>query len=384
MSTIVWNKNYGAAQNDYAQSITMVSANDLLVGANTNSVGNGAYDSWLIRIKESGDIRCVDTSTTNACLSVNLENGLVAKYDFSGNANDVSGNGHNGVVNGATLVADRFGNANKAYDFTSSTDKIVISNSPSLSLTGNFGFNFWINIRSFNGSFNSIMSKMESGSCNHYGYFMGMMSWNGDNKIEFQADPICSNANAYLPNNNGVLLTNQWYNIGITYNQSSSKLKYYKNGVIFDSIIQTLNIQNTTYDLIIGNHVTYPYTINSAGGNFDGAIDDIRIYNRELSPCEMDSLYIPAITTGIVENKSSNVNSLVYPNPASNALFINLKEHEVKSIEILNTVGQSLLYEKIDNSNSEINIENLATGIYLYRIKLSGGSIKTGKFIIER
>jgi len=44
-------------------------------------------------------------------------NGLVAWYPFNGNANDESGNGNNGVVNGATLTADRFGNANGAYSF---------------------------------------------------------------------------------------------------------------------------------------------------------------------------------------------------------------------------------------------------------------------------
>jgi hypothetical protein len=43
-----------------------------------------------------------------------ITNGLVAAYEFSGNADDVSGNGNDGVVNGATLTADRFGNAGSA------------------------------------------------------------------------------------------------------------------------------------------------------------------------------------------------------------------------------------------------------------------------------
>jgi len=42
---------------------------------------------------------------------INLDSGLVAYYPFNGNANDESGNGNNGTVNGATLTADRFGNA---------------------------------------------------------------------------------------------------------------------------------------------------------------------------------------------------------------------------------------------------------------------------------
>ncbi|CAK0770930.1 hypothetical protein CCP4SC76_5380005 [Gammaproteobacteria bacterium] len=46
-----------------------------------------------------------------------VTNGLVAAYEFSGNANDISGNAHNGTTNGATLTTDRFGNANNAYYF---------------------------------------------------------------------------------------------------------------------------------------------------------------------------------------------------------------------------------------------------------------------------
>ncbi len=44
-------------------------------------------------------------------------NGLVGYWPFNGNANDESGNGNNGTNNGATLTADRFGNANSAYGF---------------------------------------------------------------------------------------------------------------------------------------------------------------------------------------------------------------------------------------------------------------------------
>ena len=43
--------------------------------------------------------------------------GLVAYYPFNGNANDESGNGNHGTVNGATLANDQNGNENKAYEF---------------------------------------------------------------------------------------------------------------------------------------------------------------------------------------------------------------------------------------------------------------------------
>ncbi|MFM7769023.1 MAG: hypothetical protein ACKO8Q_00520, partial [Bacteroidota bacterium] len=54
-----------------------------------------------------------------------MQSGLVGYWPFCGNANDASGNGNNGTVNGATLTADRFGNANSAYSFDGVNDGIL-------------------------------------------------------------------------------------------------------------------------------------------------------------------------------------------------------------------------------------------------------------------
>ena len=51
-------------------------------------------------------------------------NGLVGWWPFNSNANDESGNGNNGTVNGAILTTDRFGQANSAYSFDGVNDNI--------------------------------------------------------------------------------------------------------------------------------------------------------------------------------------------------------------------------------------------------------------------
>ena len=66
-----------------------------------------------------------------------LSDGLMAYYAFNGNANDESGNGNNGTVNGATLTTDRLGNANNAYSFDGEDDYIKVPNSPSIDVAGN-------------------------------------------------------------------------------------------------------------------------------------------------------------------------------------------------------------------------------------------------------
>ena len=65
-------------------------------------------------------------------------NGLVGYWPFNGNANDASGNGNNGVVNGATLTSDRTGNANAAYNFNGSSSLIEIPDTNKFNLSRDF------------------------------------------------------------------------------------------------------------------------------------------------------------------------------------------------------------------------------------------------------
>ena len=63
-------------------------------------------------------------------------NGLVGWWPFNGNANDESGNNLNGTVNGASLVSDRFGSANKSYSFNGTSNYIEVADNNLLDITG--------------------------------------------------------------------------------------------------------------------------------------------------------------------------------------------------------------------------------------------------------
>ena len=72
-------------------------------------------------------------------------NGLVSYWGFNGNANDASGNAHNGTVNGATLTTDRFGNANSAYSFNGSTSYISVPHNAAFNMQ-QATWNVWVKI----------------------------------------------------------------------------------------------------------------------------------------------------------------------------------------------------------------------------------------------
>jgi hypothetical protein len=205
-----------------------------------------------------------------------LSDGLVAYYPFNGNANDESGNGNNGTVNGATLIVDRFGNANKAYSFDGN-DIIRISNNDSLNFgTSDFSMSLWIKP---NSEYCQIIGKdVFPGGL--LGYYLSIGAA-GTRKLRFATRNVSDNT---LDSPNP--LPNEWtYIVAV---RKSNILKLYINGTLDSSLSEssTTNVSSNA-DFKIGRFDEWIGVQSSFYGN----IDDIRIYNRALSETEIQQLY---------------------------------------------------------------------------------------------
>ena len=69
----------------------------------------------------------------------------VLRYDFAGNANDLSGNNHHASIHGALLTADRFGMANNAFQFDGIQSRLVTANADDLQ-SGATTVSFWVRV----------------------------------------------------------------------------------------------------------------------------------------------------------------------------------------------------------------------------------------------
>jgi hypothetical protein len=196
-----------------------------------------------------------------------FSNGLVAYYPFNGNANDESGNGNNGLVNGATFVADRFGNPRAACLFNGHSDYIEIPNSSSFYLPNQITISLWL--------------KLQSDAPYYYPYHI----------IEKQdAWGIGQRGNDIHGSNGpweGVWSLNLEFNRFLHYvlSYDGNTIKVYINGILNGSKAQSGLINTNSNNIFIGKY--------SLSGNyyFDGIIDDIRVYNRSLNDNEISSLY---------------------------------------------------------------------------------------------
>jgi gliding motility-associated-like protein len=222
-------------------------------------------------------------------LPLSLQSGLVGYWPFCGNANDESGNGNNGAVNGATLTTDRFGNADNAYSFDGD-DWISLGDPDELELSQDFTISCWFNSAT-NGTFNTFLSKASCNEPNIQGYVLGLQDFptSGANpKVHFQSYPYMSDATPLLPGSNGIVSPNSWKNFSVVYNKTLQILKYYVDGNEIFSINVSLTISNTTLQAFIGRHINQ----NGGGcgsGYFNGKIDDISIWNRILSAAEISA-----------------------------------------------------------------------------------------------
>lgn len=214
-----------------------------------------------------------------------LTNGLVAYYPFKGNANDATGNGHDGTTNNVSLATDRFGNVNSCYSFNGSSSYITISNTSSLSPTGSFSVSFWV-MQNSTSYPEIVISKSLSGD-NSAGWFVAFEPpYNGyQGGIQFQAAPDFNPSEPSIT----PLGLNKWYQACYTYTGSNGLCNAYLNGALVDSVNNFYSSSVSPRNLTIGaQEYQVPGQYNYF---FSGKLDDFRIYNRALATNEVAQLY---------------------------------------------------------------------------------------------
>jgi prepilin-type N-terminal cleavage/methylation domain-containing protein len=225
--------------------------------------------------------------TFGASLQNNLSINLVGEWTFDdGTARDTSGYGNNGAVTGATLTADRRGQANKAYDFNGATSNILVADSNSLDITGAITLEAWVNNVNTGAALDGgIVWKSTAiyGGAVNLTYELGFL----DGSLYFQIGNGANTESVSYPWAEG---SSSWHHIAATWDGTTSvtAMKIYVNGVsksIADSNT-VASIRVTADPVKIGGA-----TANPAYAFFKGSLDDVRIYNQTFSLSQIQQLY---------------------------------------------------------------------------------------------
>jgi hypothetical protein len=209
------------------------------------------------------------------------KDGLVGWWPFNGNANDESGNGNHGTVNGATLTTDRDGISSSAYSFDGVSNFIDLNNTENLILNDGLTFSAWFNSKDIRMA--SIVDKETYPSEGNYGYRLNIRSdesiWaeHGNYGVPKIGAQTAIAKKSYEINN--------WVHIVGILDNIKGLNTLYLNNVLFDSVSIKLLISNSK-KIQVGKATLVQ------GEYFNGIIDDIAIYNRALSDLEVKQLYI--------------------------------------------------------------------------------------------
>ena len=219
---------------------------------------------------------------------------LSATNDNTGTStafDDQSGQGNNGTASGTLVVADTSEGGSFAFDFDGVNDYIDLGQTLDVEYTDEVSYSFWMRADDGSGSFQAVMGKMLSSNTyrGHIVAYRGSGGGTSKNGITFVLRSDNNSGRKIEVATPSSITAGQWTHASVTYDGSglASGVKIYVNGVEQSGLVIADNQGVTT------TVTTAPYNIGARNSNsvfFEGGLDDLRQYNRVLTPAEITHL----------------------------------------------------------------------------------------------
>ncbi len=179
--------------------------------------------------------------------------------------------GHDGTLTGSTWTT---GKIDGGLIIDDPSEKIQVPHDISLSLTNAFTLTAWIKTNAISAGYECVIGKTNGIADN---YWFGIIS--DELVLEF----LISGTWYTFSTPDANLLANTWYHIAASFDDANDSVRLYIDGVeaLSDTFMET-PVANTA-DIIIGNSVY-------ASENWDGILDDIRIYDQAILATDIAQL----------------------------------------------------------------------------------------------
>lgn len=322
-------------------------------------------------------------------------NGLVGYYPFNGNANDMSGNGYNGTVNGATLTTDRFGNINNAYSFNGTSNYIDLSSYvSSFNIQQPAAISFWLKTNNDNGQ--SIFSISDAATGTNISMIAVGNNVTGTLTNEITVVSHHSSTSDYYiagftTGNRDTMLDNNWHHMVYLFDNISTR-------IFLDKRLLSVSCNYGTNNGHYGNlpnaakvSIGTRY-VSGYGAFYNGSLDDFRIYNRSLDSTEISALFNEGIcyeTVSVTDTLIINANLVgfqpvtyantikIYPNPTKDHIYIKSDNNSYGyQIKIINTLSQIVYQATINQAQYFIDLNTWSgNGTYFVQLYDSNGNL---------
>ncbi|MBV6640772.1 MAG: LamG domain-containing protein [Cyclobacteriaceae bacterium] len=218
---------------------------------------------------------------------VDITSELLAYYPLDNSGIDLSGNNLDCEIVDASPINDLNGNENSAMAFSGLDQYLTRNEFPDIEIDDSLSFSLWLNTEEIITESKIILSKMDS-----------TYDYRGWAILRINAEPNKLFLILRNKGGNGIneircsipfTTFDEWVHLVITYNGSvdASGVNFFINGSPVDKTIVYNNLTSTIL-------TDAPFNIasrNNGNGSFNGALDEIRIYESVLTMLQINKLY---------------------------------------------------------------------------------------------
>jgi len=280
------------------------------------------------------------------------DDGLVAEWHFDEGSGSVlvdsSGNGHDGVIYGATWVEGKYGNA---LYFDGVDDYVDIGDMS----TAKFTIEVWFKLDSIH---KQAVIQTDEGTI-HIGN--NPMQ---DNEIEFSDWVNRDGQNSqYFSEIDNAVTVGDWYHAALTSTAAGSGKMYLNGDEKFITWIYDAGVTGIYSNDMIGNGGREHY--------FNGIIDEVRIYNRALTADEIKSHY-EGKQTALSLTKSAVPHSIKQGQITTVTLTAkNTGTTEITDIEVADTIPSDAIFIRGGTSKTYTSLRPKDSREFQYTIQLN-------------
>jgi chitodextrinase len=341
-----------------------------------------AYTFEIYAFDLAGNESGISELTVSTDAEINTgEPGMVAWYKFDGDANDATPYANHGAIGGDPTfeaVTHPNGTGNQAIVFDGAQDSVLAPNAVQL-ISDYTTISFWIRT-------DAVTTDPEA-------YVIDFGNWNERFKISLpQHQKIVwttNSKNAASDNfvhdmdsgDGNELVVGFWWYVTMVHDGVNDII--YLDGEEVNNLPAAGTLNSTSRPLGMGNNP------DNGGQYFTGALDEVKIYNRALTPDEVNTLFTEGSITDVDEQygELGSVVKAIYPNPAAEQLLV---EHSFNNLQpllvrVFDTAGRQLeaiQFDKNELSTGQfsLNVGTYATGTYFLNFVLGGKNLGSVKF----
>ncbi|MBK7788221.1 MAG: T9SS type A sorting domain-containing protein [Saprospiraceae bacterium] len=280
----------------------------------------------------------------------------LAYYDFSGNANDKSGNELNGTPKGVILTADRNAKTLSAYYFNGGNQHIVVPNQVKLNFTQGISVCAW---------FKPISQPEKETFLVSHGSWQERwkLSITQEKKLRWTLNTVngITDLDAATDINNDT-----YYHVCASYDKKDVLL--FVNGQLESFKNHSGALRTTQKAMTIGQ-----MNADIADYNFKGVIDEVVIYDQMISPKQVSEVYEQGVINAITGQSALPIR--LYPNPTFTKAEIQYDAlvHALIKAEIFDITGKKVMLIQLEDDQTTLDLSQLTEGFYTLFVYHSKG-----------